>query len=62
MTRAWFGNSVGRFISESGTIARGMTDVDVGSSALLGFLSLRLRTLLDEPFVPAHPTHIAKQR
>ena len=36
MARAWFGNSVRRFKSEKDTIARGMTDVDVGSSALLG--------------------------
>ena len=36
MTRAWFRNSVRSFRSEKDRIARGMTDVDVGSSALLG--------------------------
>ena len=41
MTRAWFGNSVRRFISKTGTIARGMTDVDVGSGALFGFCRLQ---------------------
>ena len=36
MARAWFGNSVLSFNSEKRTIARDMTDVDVGSGALFG--------------------------
>ena len=36
MARAWFGSSVRCFHSERQTIARDMTDVDVGSGALLG--------------------------
>ena len=36
MTRTWFGNSVRSFISKEDTVARGTTDVVVGSGALLG--------------------------
>src|SRR5688572_8201940 len=42
MTRAWLGTGVGIEHSEISSVARGMTDVDVGSGALLGVLVIEV--------------------
>src|SRR5262245_27411588 len=49
MARARFGNSAGSFVSKTETIARDMTDEDVGSGALLAVSALRnARALLTQ--------------